>query len=108
MRNNVCLLVVLALGTGLQAGEAPPPAKAADATAREVDFAARRMLEKARELFQGNENERGIKMVETLLDQYPKSAIRFQAFMELGRHYIETRQQAKAITFLRNLKEFEK
>lgn len=110
MRNKLFLTFSALAAFGLNAGEAPPPANAArpDPTARETDFAAKRMLDKAKDLLQSGEQERGVKMVETLLDQYPKSAIRFQAYLVLGRHYIETRTQAKAISYLRNLKDFEK
>ncbi|HYG76020.1 MAG TPA: tetratricopeptide repeat protein [Planctomycetota bacterium] len=109
MRNKLGVMAVLVLSASVIGGEAAPAAAAkTDATARETDFAARRMLEKARELFQSSENERAVKMVETLLDQYPKSPVRYQAYMVLGRHYIDTRQQSKAIALLRNMKDFEK
>src|SRR5687768_2463099 len=89
--------LAFSLAFNLAAGEpaAAPVAPAAAAAEREVDFAARRMLDKARELLQSNESERAVKMVETLLDQYPKSAIRYQAYLVLGRHYIDSRAQAK-------------
>jgi len=106
MASAALLIGASVLGFESVAGEPAAAAPAADT--REVDFAARRMLDKAKELFQGNEAERAVKMVETLLDQYPKSAIRYPAYLVLGRHYIDSRQQAKAVTYLRNLKDFEK
>jgi len=107
MQNHSWVVLALLLSVSLAAGEAAAPAPVAPDT-REVDFAARRMLDKAKELFTSNEAERAVKMVETLLDQYPKSTIRYQAYLVLGRYYIDTRAQAKAITYLRNLKDFEK
>src|ERR1043165_686872 len=111
MRNNnaISAAILLLASCAVVCGEPPTrPAGRPDAAARESDYAARKMLEKAKDLLLANEQERGIKLIETLLDQYPKSPIRYQAYLALGKHYIDTRQQQKAINALRNLKDLEK
>jgi TolA-binding protein len=112
MRNNKSLKLATAVLGCLSAfgfaGEPAAPAARPDATAREMDYAARKMLDKAKDLLLAGEQERGVKLIETLLDQYPKSPIRYQAYLAMGKHFIDTRQQSKAINALRNLKDFEK
>lgn len=93
---------------------AAPPQKATKEGEREVkarpeavlsesELAAVRLVEKAEELLEMKENERGVRMLETVIDQYPKSQIRFKVYLILGRHLIETQQYAEAIRHLRNV-----
>jgi TolA-binding protein len=91
---------------------APAPAAAAgdreakarpEATLSEAEIAAVRLVEKAEELLEMKESERGVRMLETVLDQYPKSQIRFKVYLILGRHLIETQKYADAIRHLRNV-----
>ncbi|KKK65056.1 hypothetical protein LCGC14_2977990, partial [marine sediment metagenome] len=63
------------------------------------------VLGAARENERG-ENERGGRMLETILEQYPTSEVRFQARLELGRHYLRSGgDKSKAIAHLRRLKQ---
>ena len=66
-------------------------------------YAARRLFKRAQELLEAGERERGVKMLETIIDQYPAEKLRFEAYLALGRHYFETYDQEKAIDQLRNL-----
>jgi TolA-binding protein len=71
------------------------------------DFEASRLLDKANELLASGESERGIKMLETVIEQYPNSQARFPVYLALGRHYAGARDYLKAVAVLSNLKELE-
>jgi len=103
---RVLLVIALCGGTYL-ADEAAAQRRRArqDRSTRESkgDYAAYKLLKRSQELLDAGENERGVKMLESILEQHRKSAIRFQAYLILGKHYIEERQQAQAIDYLRNV-----
>ena len=86
--------------------EAAREAKAQGA-AGEGEMEASRLLDKANELVTAGENERGVRMLETVIEQYPSSRIRFAAYLALGRNCMNARDQAKAIRYLSNLKGLE-
>ena len=71
-------------------------------------YAAKSLLKKARDLLSLGEKERGVKMLETIIQQYAKTPVRYEAYLALGRHYVEQRDQPKAITVLRHLNELKK
>ena len=68
---------------------------------------AQRLLDKSQEFLQAKETERGVKMLETVLEQYPKSHVRYAAFLALGRYYVGAHDLGKAIGYLANLKAFD-
>ncbi len=68
------------------------------------DVEAVRLVDKANELLTAGESERGVKMLETVIEQYPASQARFAAYLALGRYYVNARDQMKAISYLSNLK----
>ena len=65
---------------------------------------ARRRFDAAMELMQAKETERGVRMLESILEQYPSSRSVYPAALELGRHYLAAREQNKAIPLLGRLK----
>lgn len=79
-------------------GAAPGDAEGA------TSIEARRRFDAAMELLQAKETERGIRMLETILEQYPSSRAVYPAALELGRHYLAAREQTKAIPLLGRLK----
>jgi len=88
-----------------------PDAAAQERTARQDrstresqgDYAAYKLLQRAGELLDAGEKDRGAKMFETVIEQYPRSPIRFQAYLALGKHYLEAREYEVAVDHLRNL-----
>ena len=68
---------------------------------------AQRLLDKSQEFIQAKETERGVKMLETVLEQYPKSRVRYAAYLALGRYYVGVHDLGKAIGYLANLKAFD-
>jgi TolA-binding protein len=89
-------------------GPAQGGARREDGTSRtprasEEEFAAKRLLRRAEDLLLANENERGVKMLETIVDQYPDSSVRLEAILVLGKHYLSVHDQPKAVGWLRRL-----
>jgi len=69
----------------------------------ESEYAAYRLLKRAEDLVEAGERDRGVKMLETIIQQYPKSRTRFKAYLALGRNSFEQREFKKAIDHMRNL-----
>lgn len=83
------------------AGQRPTARRAAKAP--EEEFAARRLLKHATDLLLAKEHERAVKMFETIIEQYPDSPVRFHAYLALGKHFLENREQLKAVGTFRHL-----
>lgn len=106
------IMAGLLLGIGISV-EAARVAKApADMPAgndkAEGDFAADRLVEKAKELILAQEYDRGVKMLESVLEQYPKSRVRYKACLILGNHLINIQKYNEAIRYLRGLNDLNK
>ena len=104
-RSLLCMalaaLVALPAVAGQRARRAPK--RKAATPAPEEEFAARRLLKRAQDLLLAKDTERGIKMLETVIDQHPKSFARYEAYLELGRHYLGARDYPKGVAALRHL-----
>ena len=72
-----------------------------------ADLEASRLYAKACELLEANDEERGVRMLENVLEQFPASRVRFQAAIALGKHYIDKNDQPKAIAYLNQVKAIE-
>jgi tetratricopeptide (TPR) repeat protein len=72
--------------------------------AAESEMEARRLLVRAHELLDALETERGVRMLESIAEQYPASRVRFEAWLALGKHYLDARDQAKAVHYLGQLR----
>lgn len=82
-----------------------------DTAAGEVvdsEFAADRLVEKAQDLLTAQEHDRGVKMLENVIEQYPKSRVRYKALLALGRHLVGAQKYNDAIRYLRGLNELNK
>ena len=71
------------------------------------NYAAFQLLRKGQELLDAGEHDRGAKILETIVEQYPTDPIRFRAYLALGKHALARSQQMEAIGYLRNLKALE-
>lgn len=74
----------------------------------EGDFAAGRMLRRAIDLVSAGETDRGVRMLEAVIEQYPTSDVRFQAYLELGRYHLDEYNHAQAISYLGNVRELQR
>jgi TolA-binding protein len=80
--------------------------RTAAAASGELD--ARRLLGLGKELLDAGERDRGIKMIETVLAQFPRSRSVFPACLALGRHYIKANEKIpEAIGYLNRLRVLE-
>ncbi|MBM4142030.1 MAG: outer membrane protein assembly factor BamD [Lentisphaerae bacterium] len=69
---------------------------------------ARRLFERGMDLMRAKEADRAVRIFESILEQYPNTVTVYPASLELGRHYLEIRDQAKAVSMLSKLKALEK
>jgi TolA-binding protein len=81
------------------------PGSAAD---QDAQTAALRQIKAAEDAFATNESERGIKMLEAVIDQFPNSPMRFKAYLVLGKHFIDDHKEKDAVRYLRNIETLEK
>lgn len=113
------LFAVLALSLALPAvaapkreeKAAPQPAvgrPAVDPGAAEGDLAAERLVKSAEELLAGKEYDRAVRMLETVIERYPESQVRYRAWLVLGKHCVETRKEQDALKHLRHVQMLEK
>lgn len=72
------------------------------------EIQARRQFERARDLLEAGETDRGTSMLENIIEQFPQSELRYQAYLSLGRHLVEARQENQAIAYLKNLRELDR
>jgi len=73
----------------------------------ESDYAAQRLLQRANGLLLAGENERGVKMLQTVTEQHADSPVRFEAYLALGKHMIDTANYPQAVIYLARLREME-
>jgi outer membrane protein assembly factor BamD (BamD/ComL family) len=71
------------------------------------DFQANRLFKQAQDYIEAGQDARGVKMMETIIDQFPLSFVKFKAYLALGRHYLDERNSKKALWPLQQLKQLE-
>jgi TolA-binding protein len=71
------------------------------------DFAAMQMLQRGKDMLAAGEKERGIRMLDTVIQQYPASKVRYFAYMALGKHHMDAYEQDQAIPYLTRVKDLE-
>ncbi len=104
------LVLWLVVATGVQAARQPRSGRGEGGNGEEgegldsSEFEASRLLNKARELLAAQDEERGVRMLENVIEQFPASRVRFQAAIELGKYHIEKSDQPKAISYLNLVK----
>ena len=90
------------------AAEPPAPAAAETPKAAKPDPAVMRLIEKGKDCILAKDYENGIKVLESVVEKYPESPLRFTAWLELARHYSEQGKFGDALTALRPITELEK
>ena len=106
-----CIITLLA-AVVLSAAVAAPDAAGAKGAANgngaksgesreKVEARARRVVKNAVSLFAQNEDERAVGLLEGVGRMYPDSEVRFEASLELGRHFLDKRQFDRALAELR-------
>lgn len=100
----------LVVGMVLAACAAPAPAqKASKAEAARAlqDVKAKKMLDRGLELLENKQDERAVKLLTSLPRLFPKSPVRFKAYMALGKHYVEKGEHERAISQFNGVKNCE-
>ncbi len=102
------LSAAILLGACLQAGFAAREVRErGDGVPGQTEgLEANRLFDKAKELIEARETERGIKLLESILDQYPASHAKYAAALLLGKYYLDSHEQTKAIANLNMLRDF--
>src|SRR5260221_347099 len=89
---RIAVLIALVLAFGLSTGHAAREAKIKSEVS-EGDLEASRLADKADELMGAGETDRAVKMLETIIEQYPKSRLVNNAYLALGKYYIGAHEQ---------------
>ncbi len=102
--------VLVACLLGLPAGGAvfgqAPAAEEGDDDAR-TEYKAKTMLDRGLELLESGQTERGVKLLQSVPQMYPKSKARFKAHLVLGKQHLKENNFPLAIRALRNVEESE-
>lgn len=96
---TTALLLAATLASSASAQDENTRERRRQPAASESDMEARRLLIRAHELLNAFEVERGVRMLESVAEQYPSSNVRFDAWLALGKHYLEARDQGKAVYY---------
>jgi TolA-binding protein len=75
---------------------------------RAKELTPRRLLRRATVLLEAGENERGVKMLQTIIQQHPTAHTRFETYLVLGRHLLKEQEHEEAIEVLRNMNRLKK
>ncbi len=102
-----CLCAALAAASTGRAQDRRPAKERPSREEAVNTYAAKALLKKAGDLLTLGETDRGVKMLETIVEQYAETPVRYEAYLALGKHFIDQRDQPRAITVLRHLRELE-
>ncbi len=72
-----------------------------------ADFQANRLLKQAED-YLDTEYERGLKMLQTIITQFPTNFVRYKAYLSMGKHHVKVHEAQNAIRALNHLKELKK
>jgi len=100
MRNSFVIGVLIAavLATAWSAGAS------AAAPKKNPDIKAKQQLKRGMELLESSQDERAVKVLSAIPRMFPKSAVRFQAYLALGKHYMGKSQYDRAISQFNTIK----
>lgn len=101
-------LLVALVGFAGATAQAQRERKPRDERESAGNFQANRLLQKGEDLLNAGEDTRGVRMLETVVEQYPDSFERYKAYLALGKHYLDKRREADAITHFSRLEELKK
>src|SRR5689334_21955639 len=98
----LALAIAGAAPTAIFAADAPNAAQTEDA---KLEYRANDMFNKGMELLEQKQEERGIEMVQSVYQMFPKSKARFKAYLALGKLYSNKSQYDLAIKQYEHLTE---
>lgn len=87
------LLSIAALGSAALAQTRPPaPTSQPASEDARMEYKANDMINKGMELLDGKQEERGLKLISSVPQMFPRSKARFKAYLALGKQYVKTRR----------------
>lgn len=98
MAGGLLLASFLAAGTTSAQEAAEAPATARPRAATDVDPQARQLYEKAVELMEYKQYERGLAMLNTVVRDYQGTIMAHKAHMAMGKHHLEQRATSEALS----------
>jgi len=110
MLNKLPLILTVALATPFTftaAQEANDEAQQTSVQRDRSNAAAKRLIRTAEDLFEAGQTERGMKVLESLLDRFPHSESRYEAYLMMGRAMMEDGRFADALNALNHLRALE-
>ena len=102
-----CVMPSLVVALLATSADAQRTVRQRDGASSASDFAAKRLLKRGQDFLTVGEEDRGVKMLESVVEQYPDSNIRYEAWLALGRYHIDVFQQPKALLYLARLRDIE-
>ncbi len=99
-----CLLLATLLAGACWAQDGAAAARPDRATAIKT-YEARKLLAKADELLKIGERDRGVRMLETIIQQHADTPVRFEAYLAMGRYFLQQHDPSRAIAALRHLRD---
>ncbi len=103
----LCTIAMIVAGSIFESHAARQPRSQRDTEDAQAEYAAKRLLKTGQDLLLANETERGVEVLKKVIDQFPESDVRFEAYLALGKHLIDINKQQQAIGYLNYLRELE-
>jgi tetratricopeptide (TPR) repeat protein len=103
----LALAIAGAVPAALFGADAPPVGGPTQSEDAKMEYKANDMLNKGVDLLEEKQEERGIKMIQSVAQMFPKSKARFKAYLALGKLYADKSQYDLAIKQYEHLAESE-
>lgn len=100
------MLIVVVLAVALSVDAAREPVQRRPGVSNE-DYRAYSLLKQGVSYLEANNDEQGLKRLADIPRMFPKSPVRFQAWLELGKHSVERQEYDAAIRFFTEARESE-
>jgi TolA-binding protein len=108
MRFVVVTLVALSLVGSVLAQQKPPtPTTGPASEETRMEYKANDLLTRGVELLDSRQEERGLKMISSVPQMFPRSKARFKAYLAIGKHYVNSKKFDLAVKQFEHLAESE-
>lgn len=67
------------------------------------EMAVNRLIRTAEDYLSARDYDRGVNMLQTVLERFPESERRYEVYLILGRHFIQQQNEREAIPYLRQI-----
>ncbi|MCJ8330777.1 MAG: tetratricopeptide repeat protein [Lentisphaeria bacterium] len=98
------ITLIVATQTLTAAREAKGVRKGKDRT----DLSVSRLLKSANAFIESGQEEKGLKMLQNIVDNYPKSPLKYNAYLAMGRFYVSDHKEPEGLRALKKIQELKK